>query len=256
MKTLSKTLLLGVVAIAVVLGGLGAVSPVLAEKSNQEVPADFGSPLTGETAVEVEAAVVAPAAESVDEEASEAFSSFTVSFTKDYAAAEVQARLDSFAASVSNGNANQITGIYVDGVLANKVTRQPEGNAGYVTTNENEVSQFRMAAQYGSNAFLGHNYLAGAVFFELSEGQVITVVYGDGRMADYQIQSIRHFQALSPNSPYSKFVDLDGSGETLTAAELFYQMYNSDNPVVLQTCIANEGISTWGRLFVIAVPLS
>lgn len=256
MKALSKILLLGILVVVIALGGLGAVSPVLAEKPNQEVAADLGAPLTGDTAAKAQEAAEAPAAEQVADEAVEAISSFTVSFSKDFAAAEVQARLNSFAASVSNGNANQITGIYVDGVLADKVTRQPESNAGYVTTNENEVSQFRMAAQYGSNAFLGHNYLAGALFFELSESQIITLVYGDGTTTDYQIQSIRHFQALSPNSPYSNFVDLDGSGETLTAAELFYQMYNSDNPVVLQTCIANEGISTWGRLFVIAVPLS
>jgi len=249
MKSLSKLLVIAI-GIAVVIGGLGAASPVLAEKSIKEAaPADLGAPLTGDTAV-----ADAPVVDSIGEEV--VFESVTVSFTKDYAAAEIQARLDSFVNSVSNGNSNQITGIYVDGVLANKVTRQPEGNAGYVTTNESEVSQFRMAAQYGSNAFLAHNDLAGAVFFELSEGQVITVVYGDGITSEFQIQSIRHFQALSPNSPQSNFVDLDGSGETLTAADLFYQMYNSDNPVVLQTCIANEGISTWGRLFVIAVPLS
>jgi hypothetical protein len=50
-------------------------------------------------------------------------------------------------------------------------------------------------------------------------------------------------------------VDLDAD-QQLSASDLFYMMYNSDNSVVLQTCIANEGISSWGRLFVIAVPLS
>jgi hypothetical protein len=112
-----------------------------------------------------------------------------------------------------------------------------------------------MAADYGSTAFLAHNYLAGANFFQVSEGQVITLVYGDGSTADFVVQSIRRFQALSPNSTQSTFVDLENN-QKLSAADLFYSMYNSDNPVVLQTCIANEGESSWGRLFVIAVPVS
>lgn len=266
MKSLSILILLGTLT-ALTLGGIFAVSPVLAEKSNAQEVASQASepvaPLTGEVAVgEPVVAEAGNEAELAETDAA-LVTTFTVNIEKDTAGAlaaqEAEANaaseFESFVASVSNGNTSQVTGIYVEDVLAYAVTRQPSGNAAYVSSSPSEVTQFGMAAQYGSTAFLAHNYLAGATFFTLSEGDTITLVYGDGSTADFQIQSIRRFQALSPNSTQSNFVDLE-SDQQLSASDLFYQMYDSDNSVVLQTCIANEGISTWGRLFVIAVPLS
>ena len=162
--------------------------------------------------------------------------------------------LESFTNSVADGS-GQIVGIYAEGVLAYEVGGQPSGSPGYITGNADEVTRFGLASDHGSQGFLAHNYLAGDSFHSLSHGQIITLVYGDGRTEDYQIQKIRSFQALQPNSTQSEFVDLDNGGSNLSASELFYQMYNSDNPVVLQTCIAHDGVSTWGRLFVIATPL-
>jgi hypothetical protein len=255
MKTLSIIILLGSLT-ALTIGGVLAVRPVLAEKTlnaapkNAVVAAKPVAPLTGATGI---------ASSSLSTDTMEFSTTFAVELEKDtesaLAASQETASFESFVASVSTGNANQVTGIYVEGELAYSVTRQPNGDAAYVSGNPDEVTQFGMAAEYGSQAFLAHNYLAGATFFQLSEGQTITLVYGDGSTADFQIQSIRHFQALSPNSTQSSFVDLDNN-EKLSASNLFYSMYNSDNSVVLQTCIANEGISTWGRLFVIAVPVS
>jgi len=140
-------------------------------------------------------------------------------------------------------------------VLAYSVVRQPSGNAAFVSENAGEVTQFALAAEYGSQAFLAHNYLAGASFFALSEGEIITVVYGDGSSQQYRIENIKRYQALSPDSTQSSFVDLE-TGKQLSASNLFRNTYNSDNTVVLQTCIAQDGISTWGRLFITAVPLS
>ncbi|MDA1329793.1 MAG: hypothetical protein DWG76_00660 [Chloroflexi bacterium] len=169
-------------------------------------------------------------------------------------AAQTIDALESFIQSVTNGKSNQVRGIYVDDVLAFAVGSQPSSNPGYITGNANEVTQFGMAADYGSLGLLAHNYLAGSDFFSLSNGQTIKLVYGDGSTASYRISSIHRYQALQPNSTQSTFVDLE-SGETLSATTLFHNMYNSNNPLVLQTCIANEGISTWGRVFIVAVPL-
>lgn len=275
MKSLSILILLGTLT-ALILGGIFAVAPVFAEKSNDQEAASQEAasaskpvaPLTGEVAVDEP--VVLEAGNSTEltlDPSANPATTFAVNLEKDIAgalaaqeaeaqaAAERQNGFEDFVASVSNGKANQVTGIYVEDVLAYTVTRQPNDNAAYVSSNPEEVTQFGLAAQYGSTAFLAHNDLAGATFFNLSEGDTITLVYGDGSTADFQIQSIRRFQALSPNSTQSNFVDLDNN-QQLSASDLFYQMYDSDNSVVLQTCIANEGISTWGRLFVIAVPLS
>jgi hypothetical protein len=269
MKSLSILLLLGTIT-AMIIGGIFAVSPVFAE--NQAASPDQSdnsvepiAPVTGNTAAQA-APVVANEQAAVPEQIAPVAIALTSSLEKDTASAEAQPEttategsetvpsFDTFVASVSTGNANQITGVFVEGVLAYNATSQ-NGNASYVNENQNEVTQFALAAEYGTQAFLAHNYLAGGAFFNLTEGQIVTLVYGDGSSADFRIQTTRRFQALSPDSTQSSFVDLE-SGETLSNSELFHTVYNSDNSVVLQTCIAQDNVSTWGRLFVIAVPLS
>lgn len=269
MKSLSILVLTGTLA-ALIIGGIFAVSPVFATP-NQPVEAQVAdpvAPLTGTIAEQVAAEPVvaeADTATAAEDPGAALASTFTINLEKDRSsaeealesaapAAEEQSSLNAFVASVSTGNADRVSGIYVDGVLAYAVSGQ-NGDAAYVTSNPDEVTQFGLAAQYGSTAFLAHNYLAGASFSQLSEGQIVTLVYGDGSTANFAIATIRQFQALSPDSTQSRFVDLN-SGEELSASNLFHQMYNSDHSVVLQTCIANDGVSTWGRLFVIAVPLS
>jgi len=272
MKSLSILVLLGI-ASAILLGAFLVVTPVLANakiaasSSSIETNLNAAQPFAVSGSVAETAAI--EAAPAVDDLAVVP-AAFTVRIKKDTAsaqaaqeaalqaqaeAAEKQARFDSFVQSVSNGKANQVTGIYVEDVLANSVVRQPSDNASFVSTDPNEVTQFGLAAQYGSQAFLAHNYLAGAVFTTLTEGQIITLVYGDGSSQQFRIENIMRYQALSPNSTQSRFVDLE-SGEQLSASTLFHSVYNSDNPVVLQTCIAQDGVSSWGRLFITAVPLS
>lgn len=248
MKTLSILILLGSLT-ALAISGFFAVSLVSAGKPLNAAPKGTilevkpVAPLTGETA---DVAAETPT-----------FTTFDMNLEKDAESAlasQPSADFENFVASVNTGKTNQVSGVYVQDVLAYAVVRQ-NGNAAYVSGDPDIVTQFAMAADYGSTAFLAHNFLAGAAFFQLSEGQVITLVYGDGSTADFQITSIRRFQALSPESTQSSFIDLD-TNEKLSTSDLFYSMYNSDNPVVLQTCIDNEGVSSWGRLFVIAVPLS
>ena len=246
MKTLSssKIAVILLALIAVVLGGFAVASPAQAENlPAKKLAKTFGStPITGQAANAVVSEVNNTAA-------------LTLAFGKDQASAEALDRAQTFIDSVSNENANQITGLYSDEHFAFPAVGQPSGSPGYVSNNNNEVTRFGMAGEYGSRGFLAHNYLAGATFFELSVGEVFTLVYGDGSTQDVRIESIQQYQALSPNSPYSSFIDL-ATGEQLSATSLFNKIYNSENYVVLQTCIEKDGLSTWGRLFVVAVPLS
>jgi hypothetical protein len=284
MKSLSILILLGTLS-AIVLGAVFAITPAFAGNSTPETAPSVSSvpveqamaPVTGSQpeAVSVAPAEAAPVAAqaSNDELGAVMSSTFSLDIQKDTASAEAvqeanalteapaaqeqavaATTFETFAASVTNGNANQVTGIYVDGVMAYSVVRQPGGNAAFVSEQPGVVTQFGLAAQYGSQAFLAHNYLAGASFAKLEAGDVITLVYGDGRSEQYEVSQLRSFQALSPDSTQSSFVDLE-SGEKLSASNLFHSVYDNNN-LVLQTCIAQEGISTWGRLFITAVPLS
>jgi hypothetical protein len=162
--------------------------------------------------------------------------------------------LNSFAASVQNSNPYQLTGIYVQDVMAFPVVQQPSGQAGYVSTQNGAVTQFGLASDYGSIGILAHNYLAGAQFFNITNGSIISLVYGNGHVEYYKVTVVKQYQALSPNSVYSQFINLAQPGVKLSSTDLFYQTYGLGNVLVLQTCILANNDPSWGRQFIIAEP--
>lgn len=163
--------------------------------------------------------------------------------------------LQDFSTSLATGEADLLVGVYAAKVMAFPVLQQPANDAAFVSTQEDVLTQFGMTSQFNSIGLLAHNYLAGAHFSDLSEGQLIFLVYGDGSAQAYRIQEIDSYQALSPYSPYSDFVDLENGGQ-LSAAQLFERTYGQSGTAILQTCIDRDGIDSWGRLFVIAEPIN
>lgn len=161
--------------------------------------------------------------------------------------------LTDFIAAVKSSNASRLTGIFVKDVLANRVVQQSSPES--VSSVAGTVTQFGLASEYGSIGLLAHNYLSGSNFSNLEVGVKITLVYGNGETKTFEVTTIKKFQALSPADPYSKFVNLENPEKTLTSTELFKQVYGSNGNLILQTCIAKDGISSWGRLFVIATPV-
>jgi len=151
-------------------------------------------------------------------------------------------KLTDFIDSVKNGEATIVRGIYADNLFALPVIQQPSSNAGFVSTQDNTLTQFGLAAQFGTLGFLAHNNLSGKYYSRLAPGQQIVLVYGDGHLKYFKVETTRRYQALTPSSPYSDFKDLD-TQKTLTPGE-----------IVFQTCIESNGNSSWGRLFVIAQP--
>jgi hypothetical protein len=164
--------------------------------------------------------------------------------------------LNNFVALLKNGQAGQVVGVYIPAILALRVTQQPANNVAYVNATLGYATQFRLAAQNGAIGLLAHNYLSGALFSTLLVGQTVDIIYGDGSIRRYSISTLRHFQATSPTSPTSDFVDIDNnSGARISNPDLFYQIY-AGNRVVFQTCINAHGNTSWGRLFVIATPIT
>ena len=161
-----------------------------------------------------------------------------------------------FSKSVQNGDGKALGGVYVDDVLALPVVQQPSGNPAFVSNNDGEITQFGMASQYGNIGLLAHNHLSGKSFSELLVGQQVRLVYGDGKIETFVITEILRYQALQPTSPYSSFRNLDNTEETLTAEQMFKQVYLGDRHVTFQTCIEAYGNQSWGRMFIIAVPKS
>lgn len=162
--------------------------------------------------------------------------------------------LDLFAEQVKNGQADQLRGIYIPGILAAPVIQQPPGRPDFVSPWKNTLTQFSLASKVGSTGLLAHNYLAGQSFSLLEEGQEFYLIYGDGHESAFVVSEILQYEALQPDSLSSRFVDLE-DGSTLTHTELFEKVYDRPGQVILQTCISMNDSSSGGRLFVIAVPV-
>lgn len=162
--------------------------------------------------------------------------------------------LQDFAEAVKDGHADKIKGLYAADVFSLRVIQQPSGKPGFVSPVEGVATQFGMASGNNVTGMLAHNFASGRYFFDLAKGNTIDVVYGDGSIKEYKIETIKRFQALSPKSASSDFVDLD-TNEKLSAAGLFSKMYTGNHHLTLQTCIQEGNEDSWGRLFIIAEPV-
>jgi len=158
-----------------------------------------------------------------------------------------------FSKSVQTGESDVLRGVYVPNVLALPVIQQPANSPYYVSSYDDEITQFSIASQYGNIGLLAHNNLSGRFFSQLMVGQEVRLVYGDGRVEYFVIRQVLRFQALQPESVSSSFRNLDRN-ETLTAGQMFNRAYVGESRAVFQTCIEAKGNASWGRLFVVAVP--
>lgn len=76
-----------------------------------------------------------------------------------------------------NGNANQLTGIWVEGVLVFKVL---PGTHSYASSTRDTASVYSWADDHGVTALLIHNYLGGTLLYQLNSGMYIAAIYGNG----------------------------------------------------------------------------
>lgn len=165
--------------------------------------------------------------------------------------------LNEFIDAVQGGDAQRLAGLYVEDVLALPVVQQPAGDPVFVSSRDGEVTQFMLADQFGNTGVLAHNHLAGEAFFDIQPGDEIVLIFGNGSQAAYRVSQMQRYQALSPNSPYSNFIDLsDANQNQISATELFHRTFGAgEGNLVLQTCIWQGNEPSWGRLFIIAEPV-
>lgn len=162
--------------------------------------------------------------------------------------------LEDFTASLNPAQDGQITDLYVENKLAYPVVQQPAGDAGFVSSLPDTLTEFALARQFGGRGILAHNHLAGAAFEQLATGDVLAVILSGGQTQYYQINAVQRYQALSPTSPQSNFRSL-ADDSLLTSSQLFHQTYGAGSGLVLQTCIAQGSELSWGRLFLLASPI-
>jgi hypothetical protein len=115
----------------------------------------------------------------------------------------------------------------------------------------NLVGQYAYAANKGNIGLLAHNYAAGSSFYTLTKGDEVIITFGDGRTKSFLVNNALRFQATDPGDFSKPF--LDSNGKELSTKQVFNQAYKS-NGLTFQTCIENNGSTTWGLLFVQAIP--
>lgn len=170
--------------------------------------------------------------------------------------AQVAPELQSFIDSVANNHPDQVVGVFVPGRFALPVLQQPVDDINYITPFDGALTQYAPPLDDNVVSLLAHNFLAGRVFFDLQVGDSVTLVYGDGHLAHYLVDTIDTYQALSPLDPYSDFIDqADLSGSLQTFLQVYDRYYRTSGQVVFQTCIEKNGDLSWGRIFVVARPL-
>jgi hypothetical protein len=162
--------------------------------------------------------------------------------------------LGDFSATVINGDQDAVVGIYVEKLFALPVTQQPQDQPSYVSDEKGLLTQFELPAKHGVVGILAHNTLSGSLFSQLAVGDEVVVIYGDGRSELYIVAYSESYQALDPESPYSKFININGASDMeISSAELYNDIYGAADRLVFQTCIEANGDPSWGRLFVTAV---
>lgn len=160
-----------------------------------------------------------------------------------------------FTASLPRSSAAQPNSIRLIGETVLPIVQQPANDPGFVSSEADVVTRFAMADLFGNVGIIAHNHLAGNYFFDLKIGQLIEVVQGDGSIEYYRVKMMEEYQALSPNSPSSDF--LDENGNLISAHNLFLHVYGSGTGnLILQTCIMANGDPSWGRLFITAEPVT
>lgn len=162
--------------------------------------------------------------------------------------------LQEFIEQLVNAENQDLAGVYVEDVLALPVVQQPEGDRLYVSRLMGNATQFQSAAKHGVTGLLAHNYLSGELFFGLEMGQVVNLIYGDGRVIHYLIEDIQSYEKLEGDFYTSNYANLE-TGEVLTTPDLFQLMYTGEEKVTFQTCIRNGNDWSWGRIFIVATPL-
>ena len=159
-----------------------------------------------------------------------------------------------FAGLVMNGNPEQVRGIFVEGLMALPVVQQPAGEVTYVAGQMDVVTQFQSAADHNVIGLLAHNYLSGNLFYQLTMGEEVRIVFGDGSYQRYRVIGSYAFQKLEPSNLQSDLVDMS-TEEVLTTNQVFNRFYNGEHHVTLQTCLEEGGLSNWGLTFIVAEPI-
>lgn len=164
---------------------------------------------------------------------------------------QTQAFLD-FVETVRDDNrVKEITGFYANGSLNFKVILDLSAE-GVVTSVSGLVSEVTSDETFDSIAIEAHSPAGeGKRFVEFVMGQEIVLVKGDGSYERFQINKIDAYQVMDLKNLAGDYRHVE-TNETLSGREVFSKMFrqNPSHTLIMQTCLQQDDIAGWGRLFI------
>jgi hypothetical protein len=146
--------------------------------------------------------------------------------------------LEEFRRTVTNGHANQLTGIWVDGVLAFKVS---PGTHSYAPSTRNTASIYNWADNHGVTALLIHNYLGGTLLYQLNSGMYIAAIYGNGGVDWYVARNdtwyeTRNYSPSGFKGPF-RFWSCGDCDFDISVEDIRWRHYAGTPHLAFQTCV-------------------
>ena len=150
--------------------------------------------------------------------------------------------LEDFRRSVTNGRADQLTGLWVEGVLAFKVL---PGTSNTAPSTKDTVSIYNWAEDHGVTGFLIHDYLGGTRLYHLNPGVRIAAIYGNGGVDRYVSRGGTWYESKTYTSrgfkgPFRIWSCVDCSFD-VTVQDIRWRHYTGAHRLAFQTCVTAEG---------------
>jgi hypothetical protein len=150
--------------------------------------------------------------------------------------------LEAFRRSVMNGRSDQLTGIWVEDVLAFRVQPGPTSHAPVV---KDTFSIYKWAWKHGVVGLLIHDYRGGTQLYQLNPGVRIAAIYGNGGVDWYVSRGGAWYESRSGSfsgfaGPFRIWSCADCDFD-VSVRELQYRHYAGNHRLAFQTCVTAEG---------------
>jgi hypothetical protein len=149
--------------------------------------------------------------------------------------------LREFRLSVVNGNPAELTGVWVEDLLAYRVVRETGWS---VPAEENSASIYPWAEQRGVTVLLIHDNLGGSALYELEAGLHIAAIYGDGQTVWYTSRGLSAYEAQTYSAegfagPFRAW-DCATCSFELSVEDIQQTHFSGSPHLAFQTCLSDS----------------
>ena len=147
--------------------------------------------------------------------------------------------LEEFRRSVMNGRPDQLSGIWVEDVLAFRVQQGLTSQAPAV---KDTLSIYNWAWKNGVVGLLIHNYRGGTQLYQLNPGVQIAANYGNGGVDWYLSRGDTWFESRRSSSagPF-RIWSCEDCAFDVSSRDLRKRHYAGNHRLAFQTCVTAEG---------------